>query len=107
VGDDQIEYPGGKSTRNAGLTTAKMLFNSTIPMPGARLLVIDIKNFYLSTPLERYEYMVVLMEPLPQEVINEYCLNDLSVDGKIYIEIMKGVYGLPQAGILAKELLQR
>jgi hypothetical protein len=50
VGGDQIEYPGDKSTRTAGLTTAKMLFNSTISTPGARFLVIDIKNFYLNIP---------------------------------------------------------
>jgi hypothetical protein len=106
VGGDQIEYPGDKSTRTYGLTTAKMLFNSTISTPGAKFLVIDIKNFYLNTPLERYEYMVVLMASLPQEVINEYGINDLAVDGKVYIEIQKGMYGLPQAGILLNELLQ-
>jgi hypothetical protein len=105
VGVDQIEYPGDKSTCTAGLTTAKMLFNSTITTPGAKFLVIDIKNFYLNTPLEPYEYMVVLMASLPQEVINEYGINDLAVDGKVYIEIQKGMYGLPQAGILANELL--
>jgi hypothetical protein len=51
--------------------------------------------------------MVVLMASLPQEVIDEYSLNDLAVDGKVYIKIQKGMYGLPQAGILANELLQR
>jgi hypothetical protein len=30
VGGDQIEYPGDKSTRIAGLTTAKILINSVI-----------------------------------------------------------------------------
>jgi hypothetical protein len=30
VGGDQIEYPGDKSTRMAGLTTAKTLINSII-----------------------------------------------------------------------------
>jgi hypothetical protein len=29
----------------------------------------------------------------------------LAVDGKVYIEIQKGMYGLPQAGIVANELL--
>jgi hypothetical protein len=50
VHGDQIEYPGDKSTRTAGLTTAKMLLNSTISTPGAKLLAIDIGNFYLNTP---------------------------------------------------------
>jgi hypothetical protein len=34
-------------------------------------------------------------------------LIELSQDGKVYIEIQKGMYGLPQAVILANELLQR
>jgi hypothetical protein len=50
--------------------------------------------------------MAVLMAFLPQEVINKYGLDELSVDGKVYIEIHKGMYGLPQAGILKKEPLQ-
>jgi hypothetical protein len=33
VGGDQIEYTGNKSTGIAGLTTATMLFNSTIITP--------------------------------------------------------------------------
>jgi hypothetical protein len=74
-----------------------MLFNRIISTPGAKLLVIDIKHFYLNTSLQRYEYMVVLMVS---------GLDELAVDGKIYIEIQKGMYGLPQAGILANELLQ-
>jgi hypothetical protein len=50
VGGDQIEYPGDKSTRKAGLTTAKILINSIISTKGARLLVIDIIKIYLNTP---------------------------------------------------------
>jgi hypothetical protein len=45
VGGDQIEYPGDKSTRTAGLTTAKILINSVISTLGAKFLVIDI-NFF-------------------------------------------------------------
>jgi hypothetical protein len=97
---------GDKSTCTAGLTTANMLFNSAIFMPGARFLVIDIKNIYLNTPPGRSKYVVVLMSSLPQEVIGEYDLNDLTVDGKVYIEIHKGMYGLPQVGIIANECLQ-
>jgi hypothetical protein len=52
VGGDQVEYPGDKSTRTAGLTTAKILINSVISTMGAKFLVIDIKKFYLNTPLE-------------------------------------------------------
>jgi hypothetical protein len=38
VGGNQIEYPGDKSTRTAGLTTAKILINSVISTLGAKFL---------------------------------------------------------------------
>jgi hypothetical protein len=75
--------------------------------PNAKFLVIDINNFYLNNPLRRFEYMVINLASLPQETIERYDLNELAQDGKVYIEIQKGMYGLPQAGILANELLQR
>jgi hypothetical protein len=107
VGGDQIEYPGDKSTRTAGLTTAKILINSVISTLGAKFLVVDIKNFYLNTPLGRFKYMVINLSSLPQETIDKYDLMELAQYGKVDIEIQKGMYGLPQAGILANELLQR
>jgi hypothetical protein len=70
-GGDQIEYPGDKSTRSVGLTTAKILINSVISTPSAKFLVIDIKNFYLNTPLGRFEYMVINVASLPQETIDK------------------------------------
>jgi hypothetical protein len=107
VGGDQIEYPGEKSTRTAGITPAKILINSAISTQGAKLFAIDIKIFYLNTPLGRFQYMVINLASLPQETIEKYDLNELAQDGKVYIEIQKGMYGLPQAGILTNELLQR
>jgi hypothetical protein len=107
VGGNQIEYPGDKSTQIAGLTTSKILINIVISTLGANFLVIDINNFYLNTPLGRFEYMVINLLSLPQETINMYDLIELAQDVKVYIEIQKGMYSLPQAGILAKELLQR
>jgi hypothetical protein len=104
VGGDQIEYPGDNSTRRAGLTTAKILINSVI---SSKFLVIEIIFFNLNTPLGRFEYMVINLTSLPQETINKYDLNELSQDGKVNIEIQKEMYDLPQAGILANELLQR
>jgi hypothetical protein len=51
--------------------------------------------------------MVINLSSLPQETIDKYNLIELAPDRKVYIEIQKGMYGLPQAGILANELLQR
>jgi hypothetical protein len=91
VGGDKIEYPGDKSTRTAGLTTAKNLINSVISNLGAKFLVIDIKKIYLNTPLGRFEYMVINLLSLPQETIDKYDLIKMAQDGKVYIEIQKGM----------------
>jgi hypothetical protein len=94
VGCDQVTYPGDKSTCTAGITTAKILINSVISTKGARFLVVAIKNIYLNTPLGRFEYMVINLSYLPQEIINEFGLLELAHDGRVYIEIQKGMYGL-------------
>jgi hypothetical protein len=52
VGGDQIEYPGDKSTRTAGLTTAKILINSVISTLGAKL-ALGLESLY---GLQSYEY---------------------------------------------------
>ena len=57
VGGNLIDYAGDVSTRTADMTSFKLLANSTISTPGARFSVIDIKNFYLGTPMDEYEYM--------------------------------------------------
>jgi hypothetical protein len=45
VGRDHIEFLGDKYTRAAGLTTAKILINSTISAKWARFLEIDTKKY--------------------------------------------------------------
>jgi hypothetical protein len=67
---------------------------------------MDIKNYYLGTPLPRFEYMKMLMSRFPEEIIQKYNLNALAIDVWVYIEIRKCMYGLKQAGLLANQLLQ-
>jgi hypothetical protein len=44
---------------------------------------------------------------IPQEIIDQYNLLPLVSDGHVYIEVQKGINGLPQAGIIANQLLAR
>ena len=45
---------------------------------------------------------------IPEEIIKEYNLRDkVTPDGSIYIMAVRGMYGLPQAGLLANELLEK
>ncbi len=56
----------------------------------------------------RYEYMRLKLADMPTDVIEHYKLLDVTTpDGYVYCEIRKGMYGLPQAGIIAQELLAK
>ena len=108
VGGDKINYPGEVATPTAEMLVAKILFNSVISTPGARFMTMDISNFYLMTPLKRPEYIRVRLADMPDEIIREYDLrNKVNAKGFIFIEVTKGMYGLPQAGLLANELLEK
>ena len=71
-------------------------------------MTIDIKNFYLATLMERYEYIKLKLSALLAEIVKEYKLFSIATpDGSVYVEVRKGMYGLPQAGKLANELLEK
>jgi hypothetical protein len=101
IGGDKLDYPGVTSTQCASLTTTKCHLNSTISTPNAKYIVLDIKDFYYGTPMERYKYMKLPLKLIPQEVIDQYNLLDLVSVGYVYIEIRKGMPGLKQAGRIA------
>jgi hypothetical protein len=52
-----INYPGNLLTRTANLTTSKIMWNSVLSTKEAKYMCLDIKNFYLSAPMDRFEYM--------------------------------------------------
>ncbi len=54
---DGVHYPFDAGTPASDLLTIKLLINSVISTPGARFFKMDIINFYLCTPMTRYEYM--------------------------------------------------
>ena len=85
-----------------------MHINSTLSRTKRKYCSFDVKTFYLNTPIEHSEYMKILLAHIPDEIIAEYALKSkVPSNGAIYIEIRKGMYGLPQAGILANKLLKR
>jgi hypothetical protein len=107
VGDDHIDYPWIKSTCTANLTTAKLLFNSTISTPGALSYGINLAKFYLNIPMKRYEYMCLWLDILHPKIINKYNLNKFVDADKWDVKICKGMYRLPQASIFANKLLAK
>ena len=70
-------------------------------------MTIDIKDFYLNTPMECPEFMRLKLSDIPNNIIDLYKLHDIAHDGYVYVRIQKGMYGLPQAGIIAQQLLEK
>jgi len=68
---------------------------------------MDVANFYLGTLMERPEYMCLPLKIIPKEIIDKYDLESKVEDGWVYVEIIKGMYGLPQAGLLGNRLLSK
>jgi hypothetical protein len=62
IGGNLINYPFELTTHTTDMVSSKLLWNSTISTKGARFAGADIKNMYLKTRLNRFEYMKM---PLP------------------------------------------
>ena len=56
---------------------------------------LDLKDFYLATPMEEYEYARIKAEYIPKEMMDKYNLWGLVNNGYLYIVIWKDMYGLP------------
>jgi hypothetical protein len=69
---------------------------------------MDLANFYRMTPLLRPKYIRIKLSDLPDEIIAEYQLHEKATHhGMVFVAVTKGMYGLPQAGLLANELLEK
>ena len=66
----------------------------------------NASNFYLANPFEKYQYMNIPVNLIPQEFIDLYKLQDKIKDGFVYCEIIRGMYVLTEAVVLANILLK-
>jgi hypothetical protein len=57
VGGNLINYPFELITHTTDMVSSKLLWNSTVSTPRACFAGADIKNMYLETPLDCFEYM--------------------------------------------------
>jgi hypothetical protein len=81
VGSDKLDYSGEVAISTADITTFKILINITLSTKDAEMMMMDIKNYYMGTPLPRYEYMRMLLSRFPDKIVNKYNLEELAVDG--------------------------
>jgi hypothetical protein len=67
---------------------------------------INIKNFYLGMPLDRFKYMKISITTLPKHIIKQYNMQGNTKNGYVYVDIRKAICSLPQEGILANKQLR-
>ena len=69
---------------------------------------LDIKKFYLKTPVKCYKYLCLKISTLPGKVIEEYQLKDkVDSNGYVYVEVRRGMYGFPHAVLIAQDPLKK
>jgi hypothetical protein len=80
------------------------MFNQqVISIPNGRFMTGNLKDFYLCTDLEDFEYAHIPVHLVPDHIIILYDLKDKIVEGHVYAEARKGMYGYPQAGRIAND----
>ena len=107
MGGDKMESVMETTTITADLTTCKLHMNGVVSTPGAIFAGGDVKYFYLNTPLKIKRYVKVRTKYIPEESIRKHNLEQYIEDnGWLHFEIGKGMYGIPEAGRLANDLLR-
>ena len=62
-------------SKTADLATTKILINSILSTPGAKVVHSDLKAFYLGTPMNHYEYMRIPIHMIPDDIMALYNLH--------------------------------
>jgi hypothetical protein len=100
IGGNRICYPGNVGTNMASLKLVKLLLNSVLSRKGARFSTINIKNFYLDTPMPDPEYICIKLSNIPEEFIKEYNLPGQDRNGWIYLKFARVVTAFPKLASL-------
>ena len=88
VGGERINYPWYCGTPTVALSTVKYILNSFVSTPNAKFMAIDIKGFYLCTPMAHFEYVRLTLTDLPDDVVQHYKLAaKVTKDGYVYVKI--------------------
>ncbi len=88
MGGNLVNYPGDCGTPTANLLTVKLLLNSIIYTPNAKFMTLDLKDFYLMTPMKRYEHFCMKLDLFPQDIIDEYNLTSkVDHNGNVHCEV--------------------
>lgn len=93
VGGDKLSYDEDPGSPAASLLETKIMLNSVISdaKQGARFMGLDLKDFFLATPMARPEYMRVHYKHFPDDIKERYNIDSLvAKDDYVYVKIKKG-----------------
>jgi hypothetical protein len=76
VGGNCINYPDDCGMPTVNMVTVKLHLNSVVSTKGEHYCTIDLKNFYLMTPMARPEYMRMKLKDLPAKSVQLYNLTN-------------------------------
>ncbi len=82
----------------------RLLLNATVS-EGANLTTLDIKDFYLGTPLDEPEHMRIPLKFISPEMQLKYNLKAIKSHDAVIMRIEKSIYGLKQAEIHSQDRL--
>lgn len=106
-GGDRSNYNGVTASYQAAMSTVKLLLNKNISIDDSRWMTMDVADMYLHSrlPDDQYEYMVLNIDEIPQEIIDTYHIMDYVSPGdtKAYVEVTGCLYGMKQAGYIANK----
>jgi len=96
---------GDRTAHTAPMEAIKLLFAATASDKAkygkeVGALVVDVKDAYLNSILEKKAYMRIKLDQLSPQTISDYNLQAISKNGSVLFEIEKGIYGHPEAGRL-------
>ena len=107
AGGNNSSYEGDKTAYVADMTTFKILCNKTISDKHLTMSTADISDMYLHSTLQEPEYMWIHLSDIPAASLAQFKVHTYVTPGatKVAVRIKGGMYGLPQAGLLAQEKL--
>ena len=102
-----VKWDGYVGTKNVSLKLFKFTINSVLLRKEAQFSTFDIGNLYLDTPMQKPESVKIQFYNIPREFVDTYNLTMYVHNGRVYFEIIRSAYGLPQSVILANTLLHK
>ena len=105
MGINKLTYYGPVATPTEYLTTLKFHWNRVISTPDAKYLIVDVKKFHPNNTMKKNDYYKIAIKLIPQEIVDNYYLNNDKIDSYIYAIVERGMYVLVQAGIIAHNAL--